>query len=142
MELPYGFVASFYARSFSGFPYERSITIYPPTGWAAANGAIDTGGVGVLAETQGTRRNFSVTNVDARFEKNISLGRSKSFNIGVEIYNLLGNAYLSTGVNPAGTWRSSAPNSDQGAYTVDYNYGRVTGVSGVRTYKFNAKFMF
>ena len=110
--------------------------------WAAANGAIDTGGVGVLAETQGTRRNFSVTNVDARFEKNISLGRSKSFNIGVEIYNLLGNAYLSTGVNPAGTWRSSAPNSDQGAYTVDYNYGRVTGVSGVRTYKFNAKFTF
>ena len=142
LEMPLGFVVSFYARAFSGSPFERSISIYPPTGWAAANGAIDTGSVSVLTETQGSRRSSNTTNVDARLEKEFNLGKTSKFSLGVEIYNLLGNSYLSMGSSPGGTWIPTLANPNVGTYTVASTYGKVSGASGLRTYRFNLNFTF
>jgi hypothetical protein len=141
--LPYGFVTSFFVRSYSGFPYQRTITIYPPTGWAAVNNAIDTGGVGILAEPQGTRRSVPVTNVDGRLERSFSLGKAKNLIIGVDAYNLLGNSYVNPGVDPAGSWIPTLADPTLGKYTPSSNYGKVSSISaGVRLVKLNIKFTF
>ena len=137
-----GFLVSFYARSFSGSPFQRTISIYPPTGWAAVNNAIDTGSVSVLAEEQGVRRNFPTSNVDARIEKNFSVGGVRSINLGLEIYNLLGNNYINAGQDPGGSWIPNLANPNTGTYTVGSTYGKVSSVSGLRTYRFNVKFTF
>ena len=142
LEMPLGFVVSFYGRVFSGSPFERSISVYPPTGWAAANGAIDTGSVSILAESQGSRRNVPTSNVDARVEKQFGLTKSSRFTIGLEVYNLLGNSYLNMGYSPGGTWIPTLADPNTGTYTVASTYGKVSGASGVRTYRLNVNFSF
>ena len=114
VDIPFGFTASFFVTHYSGFPYQETVSVYAPSGWAAANGAIDTGSVGVLAETAGSRRNQSVTNVDARLEKGIEVGAGKRLSFAIDVFNLLGNRYIYYGVDPALTWRPTGAGTSYG----------------------------
>jgi hypothetical protein len=140
-ELPYGFVTSFYYTHFEGTPFTRTVTIYPPAGWAAANTAVPWA-TSVNVEVQGSRRNQSTDNIDFRLEKEFRLPIGK-IGVFMDVLNLLGNRYVSVGMNPGGTWRPAAENTvSGGTYAAAYDYGRVTGVSGTRIFKFSIRFTF
>jgi len=142
VDIPLGFTASFFVTHYSGFPYQETVSVYAPTGWAAANGAIDTGSVGVLAEKAGSRRNQNVTNVDARLEKGISVGAGKRVSLAIDVFNLLGNRYIYYGVDPAMTWRPKAEGASAGTSTISSNYGKINSISGTRIYKLSLRFAF
>ena len=117
------------------------MNIVPPAAWAAANNAL-TLSASVNAEEQGSRRNQSLDNVDLRVEKEFQIGDFGTLGLHVDIYNLLGNRYVNTGLNPGGTWRPTGPNTSDGSYTRSGSYGRLNSVSGVRIFKVSARFTF
>ncbi len=138
--LPYGFVTAFYFTHTEGTPFQRGVTVYPPEDWAAANNAVPWSAY-VLVEEQGSRRNQSTDNVDFRLEKEFTFPMGK-FGIFLDIFNLLGNRYVYSGLDPAGNWRPVAENSSEGTYSPSYNYGRVTSLTGTRLFKFSIRFAF
>ncbi len=140
-DLPYGFIVSFYGTHRSGYVYQRTVSIVPPAAWAAANNAL-TLSASVNAEEQGSRRNQSLDNVDLRFEKEFQIGDFGRLGLHVDVYNLLGNRYVSTGLNPGGTWRPTGPNTSDGSYSRAGSYGRLNSVDGVRIFKISARFTF
>jgi len=50
-----GLIASFYATYYSGSPWQRTVTVYPPSAWAAANNALGLSYT-VNVEPSGSRR--------------------------------------------------------------------------------------
>jgi hypothetical protein len=138
-DLPWGFVSSLYYTHYAGFPYQRTVTVVAPAGWAEAHNAMP-GAMYVNAEPQGSRRNQDYDNVDFRLEKNFNVSVGK-LTLGVDVYNLLGNRYLQTGLNPGGTWVPNDANTG-GTYSPDWSYGKTQGLSGVRIFKFNIIFTF
>ena len=139
--LPFRFVTSFYATYFSGSPWQRSVTVYPPSGWMAANNARPDA-YGVNLEPSGTRRNPSTANVDFRLEKEFKLWSLGTLGIFVDVFNLLGNTFVTVSMNPGGTWYPTDAVVATGTYTVASNFGKVTNVSGVRTYRISGRFSF
>jgi hypothetical protein len=139
-ELPWGFMASFFYAHFDGYPWQRSVTVVPPAAWAAANNA-RTDAYGVNIEPMGTRRNPATDNLDMRFEKVLDVGFGR-LGVFVDIFNLLGHKYLYPNNNPGGTWRPADVNTNLGTFTPAGTYRTVTGLAGVRTFKFSARFTF
>ncbi len=134
--LPYRFVGSFFFQHTEGAPYARSVWINFPDEFIAENNLFDSGAWTYL-EPIGAHREPSFDNLDIRLEKEfkIKFGTLGAF---VDVFNLIGNKYVDVGRDPGGVWN---PATEE--YTdVDYNYGRVTGVRGVRTYKFSLRFTF
>jgi len=140
-DLPYGFVTSFYYTHFSGFPYQRTVSITPPADWAAANNALPLS-FSVNAETQGVRREQSTDNVDARLEKEFGISTFGRVSIFLDIYNLFGNRYSWTGTDPGGSWLPTSAGSKEGIYRASGNYGRLNSIDAVRIFKFSARFTF
>lgn len=136
-----GLIASFYATYYSGSPWQRTVTVYPPSAWAAANNALGLS-YSVNVEPSGSRRNQARTNVDFRLEKEFVLGSLGKIGFFVDVFNLLGNTYVNVSMNPAGTWRPTDINVTTGTYTVSSSYGKVTSVDGVRTFRLSARFSF
>jgi len=141
IDIPFGFVMSVYVSHFSGFPFNRTVTVYPPSAWAAANNVVPTA-FSVNVEGLGARRNQTTNNVDFRLEKEIKIGQSRRLDFALDIYNLLGHRYTTTGLDPAGTWRPSDANTVNGVYSVGYDYGRTLSITGTRLYKLNISFKF
>ena len=139
--LPLRFLASFYYVHFSGAPWQRSVTVYPPAGWAAANNAQGLS-YSVNLESSGTRRDTAYDNLDFRLEKELGLGRFGKLGVFVDVFNLLGNQYVTIGMNPGGTWRPSDANTNVGTYTASSSFGKVTNISGVRNFRLSARFSF
>ena len=140
--LPYGFVASFYYTHFDGAPWGRTITVYPPAGWAAANNVNPWYTWWVYVEKPGTRRNQATDNVDFRLEKRFSLGDKGVLGIFVDVFNLLGNSYVFVEQDPGGTWYPVDANTNVGTYIPSPWYGKATGISGSRIFKFSIRFEF
>lgn len=140
VNMPYGFVGSFFFRHTSGTPYNRTIGVSPPSAWAAANNVYPTSYT-IAVEPSGSRRNQSYDNLDVRLEKELTFTFGK-FGLFLDIYNLLGATYVTIGQNPAGTWYPTDANVRTGTYTVSSTYGRVTALSGTRTFKFSLRFQF
>ena len=138
--LPYGLTGSFFLRHSTGTPYLRNVSIAIPTAWAAKNNVYPAS-VSVNLEERGARRNQSFDNLDVRLEKEFTFSFGK-LGIFADVYNLLANQYVTVGQNPGGTWRPTDNNVTTGSYTVASTYGKVTGLSGVRTFKFSARFIF
>ncbi len=140
-DLPWGFVGSFFFRHTSGSPFARTVTVAAPAGWAEANNVWTGFDAYVLLEPNGTRRNQSFDNADLRFEKQVKLpfGKLAAF---IDIYNLIGNSYVYYGQDPSGYWQPDGADTSVGTYTPDYNYGRITGISGTRIYKFSLRYSF
>jgi len=141
VELPYKFIASFFFTESSGAPYARSVSVIPPADWCAKNNVFQTS-MSVLLEPNGSRRTPGfIPDLDLRLEKEFPLpfGRISFF---VDIYNALGQRTFSFGYNPGGTWRPTAEGVAIGTYTASYDYGRLTGMGGVRTYKVSFRYSF
>jgi len=139
--VPLGFVTSFYYTHFEGTPYTRTVTVYPPSDWAAANNA-GTWAQSVNVEAPGDRREQSTDNVDFRLEKEFRLPMGK-VGMFLDVFNLLGNRYTFLGLNPGGNWRPAAPGTAAGGtFSASGNYGRLSGIQGTRTFKFSLRFTF
>jgi len=139
--LPYRFIVGFYATSFPGSAYQRTVYVVPPAAWAEANNCAQFGYT-VNAETQGTRRNQSVNNVDFRIEKEFGLQRFGRVSLYVDVFNLLGSSYFSSSWDPGGTWYPDDANTKEGRFVPGYWYGKVRGVSGQRIFKFSIRYTF
>jgi len=149
--LPLGFVGSFIYRHLSGGPLNyggnfwvksNDVTIYVPDAWLAAHNCVNWWNwISVMLEPNGTHRQASWDNVDLRFEKafRFSFG---SVSIFADIFNLLGNKYVQTGLNPWGVWYPDDENTTSGTIEPNYYYQKITNVTGVRTYKLSARITF
>ncbi len=139
-DLPLDFCASFFFSYTSGVAFGRTVTIVPPAQWAAANHAVPWN-VWVRLETVGTRRHPSIANLDIRLEKRLTwpMGRMGVF---LDIYNVMGNKYVTYGRDPGGLWRPVEVSSGAGTYTPDWSYGRAMSVQATRIFKLSARFHF
>ena len=135
--LPWNLMASFFGQYISGLPWARTVTVYPPAAWQAANNAMAYS-YAVNLETVGTRRYPSLTSVDFRLEKEF-FGKLR---LTLDVYNVLGDRQAIPTANPGGNWRPVDNNSSSGTFTPDAYFGKVTSISGVRYFKFGAAFRF
>ncbi|MBC7362134.1 MAG: TonB-dependent receptor [Candidatus Aminicenantes bacterium] len=138
--LPYGFVTSFFMRYQLGTPWARSVTIVPPADWAEEHNIV-AWPVWVRLEPNGSRRSEDSANVDFHIEKEFKLPYG-TIGLFADIYNLFGNRYVYYGENPISTWYPADEGTNVGTYTIDYNYGRVTGISATRVFKFSVRYKF
>jgi len=145
--LPYGLLGSFYYNFYTGAVWQRSVTVYAPAAWAAANG-IDTSrapSYSINLEPQGSRRLYTYQNLDARFEKDFSFGKWGTFSAYLDIMNLLGNFYPNYTTNSGGTWRPTDNNVATGTYTPAANYTNkvVSSISGLtRVFRISVRYAF
>jgi hypothetical protein len=149
--LPLDFMASFIYRHQSGGPLNfgqvfwgkaYDVAIRPPYDWLVAHNCVDWwGDIPVMLEPNGTHRQASWDNVDFRLEKafRFKLG---TFSVFADIYNLLGNKYVYTGLDPWGVWCPTDENTTSGTIEPGYNYQQVTSVAGVRTFRLSARVSF
>lgn len=139
-DLPWGFVASFFYRHTSGSPYGRTVSVSPPAAWCTANNVYRSSYT-IRVEPNGARRNPDFDNFDLRVEKEVgfSFGTIAAF---LDIYNVFGSSYLTVGMNPGGTWYPTDVGVKSGSFVVSSTYGKVTGISGTRTFKFGLRFKF
>ena len=149
--MPLDFVGSFIYRHIEGGPlnyggsfWDKSmdVTVYVPDAWLAANNCVTWfNWIGVQLAPNGTHRQASWDNVDFRLEKQFK------FNFGTvavfaDVFNLLGNKYVYSGLNPSGVWYPDDENTSSGTRELDYYYQKVTSVSGLRTFKLSARVTF
>ncbi len=139
-DLPFGLMGSFFYSHASGVPFARTVTIVPPASWAAASNAVPWN-AWVLLETIGTRRQPSINNVDIRLEKRFEtpVGRLGFF---ADVYNALGNKYITYGRDPGGVWRPADAGGSDGIFTPDWSYGRALSIQGTRIFKLSVRFSF
>jgi hypothetical protein len=136
---PLGFVMSFIYTHTEGGYWGRSVSVSAPTAWILANG-VASGSVSATIEDPTLRRNVSNDNMDVRVEKEFPVGKIGTLGIFADIFNMFGATYPAIGVNPAGTWSPVDNNSTLGTYTAGQM--KVTGISGVRSYRFSVRFNF
>lgn len=139
-DIPFGFIASFFFHVASGTPYNRAVTVAPPAAWAAANNAV-TWTQWVRLEPAGARRHEETSTLDARLEKEFRLPFGK-LGLFADVFNLMGNRYITVGQNPAGTWFPDGENTRAGRYVPAADYGRITGVSATRVIRLSLRFVF
>ena len=149
--VPLGFVGSFIYRHLEGGPlnyggsfWDKSmdVYVYVPDDWLAENNCVTWyNWIGVQLAPNGTHRQASWDNIDFRLEKQFK------FNFGTvavfaDVFNLLGNKYVYSGLNPSGVWYPDGENTSSGTRVVDSYYQKVTSVSGVRIFKLSARVSF
>jgi len=136
--LPYDLMFSFIFNHQDGGPWGRTVSVRPPTAWAAANN-VNVLAYGIYVEPPGTRWEQPSDNLDIRMEKDFAVGPGK-LGFYVDVFNLLA-AYTITDVrNPAGTWLPVDVNTTAGTYTPGTT--RVTGIIGTRLVKFSILYRF
>jgi len=137
-DIPWGFVASFFAIYNSGTPWARTVTVVPPAVWASANNTQQYSYTMNL-EIPGARREQDTTQVDFRLGKELNLWKSGKVGLYLDVFNVLGNRYVWAQGNTGGQWRPVDANTTQGTYTLAANYGKVTSVEGTRIFKFSVR---
>jgi len=149
--MPLDFIGSFIYRHLEGGPlnyggnfWDKSmdVSVYVPDAWLAANNCVTWWNwIGVQLEPNGTHRQSSWDNIDFRLEKAFKF-RFGTVSAFVDVFNLLGNKYVYSGLNPGGVWYPDDENTSSGTRELDYYYRRVTSVSGLRTFKLSARITF
>ena len=138
-QLPAGFLGSFFFVHSSGSPWQRTITVVPPSSWAEANN-VSTQSFSINVEPRGSRWTESTSILDLRLEKRFEIKDYGFLSVFVDIYNVLGNTYFYIATNPGGVWRPVDNNTNEGTYSPGWT--GITGFRGVRTLKFSLKFTF
>ncbi len=142
-ELPYKIFASFFFNHYDGAPFQRTVTIYPPAAWAAANNVDTRYSYAINVETAGVRRTQGTDILDLRLEKTFNLGTYGRLGIFLDAFNILGFNQVLVNQNPAGTWRPTQPGEDDAKYFApSASYKVVTGVQGTRQFKFSLRYTF
>lgn len=136
----YDFFLSAYYRFMSGLPYGRTVTVVPPAGWAAANGA-DVAPVTVYLESPGAKRQGAFRSLDFRLEKEfLHKGRTR-WSVFLDALNVLGNKNRVIDDN-AGTWYPDSEGGATGTHLLGSAHGQAIALSGVRVFAFSLKLMF
>jgi len=136
--LPYEFMFSFIYSHQDGSPWGRTVSVRPPTAWAAANN-VNVLAYSINVEPPGTRWEQPSDNIDIKVAKDIALGPGR-LGLSMDVFNLLG-AYTITDIrNPAGTWLPKDNNTASGTYTPGTT--RLTGITGSRLLKFSIYYRF
>ena len=136
--LPYDFMFSFIYSHQDGGPWGRTVSVRPPTAWAAANNA-KVLAYSIYVEPPGTRWEQPSDNLDIKISKDLPLGFGR-FGLSMDVFNLLG-AYTITDIrNPAGTWLPTDADTTAGTYTAGQT--RLTGIIGYRLVKFSIFYKF
>jgi len=136
--LPYQIIFSFFYQHTDGTPWNRTVTVIPPSQWANAHNA-KTISYSINVEPRGSRLNEATDNIDVRFEKTFKIGPG-DFGFYVDVFNLLGAYTLNVTKNPAGTWRPVDENTAQGTFSPT-SLG-LKGFSGYREIRFSAVYKF
>ncbi len=120
----------------SGAPWARTVTVFAPEEWAAANG-LDGNPAAVYLEQPGARRFEATNSLDLRLEKEFSLGGRKRLLLAVEGVNVLGRKSRIMDLNDGGTWFPEAEATDRGIRIASSTYDTVTALLGARSARFN-----
>jgi hypothetical protein len=138
---PWDIYASFLFKMQSGGTWGRTVTVIPPSAWAAANGAKVTP-ITVYLESPGSRRYDAWKTLDLRLEKDfLRAGRSR-ITVSADVFNLLGEKYRTLDLNDGGTWAPADAGASTGTRILSGTYGTLTPYLGTRTIRlnFNLKF--
>jgi hypothetical protein len=139
VSLPAGVRGSFNFIYTQGAPWNRTVTVQPPSSWAIANG-VSTASQTVWLEPRGDRRDQSTTNLDLRLEKLIRFASRQEIGLFVDAFNATGFSYLNFQSNPGGTWSPTDINATTGTYSPASTGAR--SQVGVRTFRFGIRYMF
>ena len=140
--LPLNTLASFSYRFASGAPFNRSVRVYAPAAWAAANNVNRSYTYTIWTEPRGDRRDLSQSQLDCRFEKQFILSNIGKLGFFLDVFNILGFTHVNVSQNPGGSWRPVDANTNVGTFTPVGTYGRITSVNGTRIFKFSVRFQF
>ena len=140
--LPWKLMASFSYRFASGAPFTRTVTVYPPAAWAAANNVNRSYTYTINVEPRGSRRDLSQSQLDFRIEKQFSFSKIGTFGVFLDVFNILGFTHVNVNQNPAGSWRPTGANTNVGTLTPTGSYARIASVDGNRILKFSVRFRF
>ena len=136
----YDFYLSAYYRFMSGLPYGRTVTVVPPSAWAAANGA-DVAPVTVYLESPGSKRQSAFRSLDFRLEKEfLHKGRAR-WSVFLDALNVLGNKSRVIDDN-AGTWYPDSEGAATGTQILGTTHGQAIALSGVRVFAASLKLTF
>jgi hypothetical protein len=133
--------ASFLLKAQSGSPWARTVTIMPPSDWAAANGATVTP-VTVYLESPGSRRFDSWKNLDFRLEKEFTKSGQRGFSVSVDVLNLLGDKYRTLDLNDSGTWAPDGEGDAMGTRILSGTYGEYWPLWATRVVRLNLSLKF
>ena len=136
--LPWRFTLGFFFSHISGIPLTRSISVYPPEEWAAANNVQPTF-MSVLLEEPGTRRGHSTNNLDLRLSKDFRLARRSKLTLALDVLNVLGERREITMRNDGGYWYPGAEGTAVGTRIVNPYFSRAIALSGTRTFRFSIR---
>ncbi|OGD16566.1 MAG: hypothetical protein A2V76_05715 [Candidatus Aminicenantes bacterium RBG_16_63_14] len=132
---------SFLFKAQSGAPWARTVTVIPPSDWAAANGA-DMAPVTVYLEGPGARRFGSWKNLDVRLEKEFAKAGRSLFAVSVDVFNLLGDKYRTLDLNDGGTWSPDGEGAGTGTRVLSGTYGKYWPLWGTRVVRLNLSLKF
>jgi len=141
VRFPWDFYLSVLFKAQSGAPWARTVTIMPPTAWAAENGA-DASPVTIYLEGPGSRRFGSWKNVDARLEKEFKRSGRTRFSVSLDVFNVLGDKYWTQDLNDGGTWLPDGPGASTGTRILSGTYGTYLPLWGTRIVRFNLNLKF
>jgi len=128
---PLGFDLTALFTHTSGAPWARSVTIFPPEAWAAANGALSYP-VSVTLEPPGTRRLEATNVLDARLDKDFTLGVRSRLRLTLDVLNLLGSRSRILEGNDAGAWYPDQEGSGLGRRVLAPAFNLYTRALGTR----------
>jgi len=136
-----GFFASVLLKAQSGTPWARTVTIIPPTGWAAAHEATVTP-VTVYLESPGSRRYDWWKTLDLRIEKEFAKAGRVPFAVSVDVFNLLGDKYRTLDLNDGGTWAPDGEGASTGTRVASAAYNVFKPLWGTRVIRLNLNLRF
>jgi hypothetical protein len=105
--LPYDLMFSFIFQHQDGTPWGRTVSVRPPTAWAAANN-VNVLAYSVKVEPPWTRWEQPSDNLDIKVVKDIALGPGK-LGLSMDVFNLLGVYTITDIRNPGGNWFRRVP---------------------------------
>jgi hypothetical protein len=140
-KLPLGFFLSFYYRYMTGIPWNRSVTVIPPSAWAQSNNAYSEP-VTVLLERPGDRRTEPYSRLDLRIEKEFKTGRKGKFILSADIMNVLGETDDFTFQNDGGFWYPNDENTILGTRVLSSTYKNIKSLFGTRILRLTLRLSF
>ena len=142
VQLPYRIFLSGFYQYQDGAPWERYVSIRPPTAWCTANNAYRDY-YGIPIEAAGARRGRAWNQLDIRLEKEFALGNFGRLGAYIDVENLLGWSGVGVGLDDVYRWEPVAEGANQtGTKTLETSYKVLSSVSGTREAKVSLRFSF
>ncbi|MDD8030903.1 MAG: carboxypeptidase-like regulatory domain-containing protein [Acidobacteriota bacterium] len=129
--LPKDFYLSAFFQYMSGTPWARTVTIVPPSSWLEGH-QVQGIPMTVYLEEPGARRWPAFNNLDLRLEKRFKVGQGMSFDVALDILNLLGKKYGLNDLNDGGYWYPETEGTSDGTRIFNPSFQNTLAVYGTR----------